>query len=146
MPTDMFGAEAPSESATAAAPAAPVAAAPAPTQAAAAAPAPTGAAPSLPQAVEKAVAKAEADKIVAATPEASHHVKLDPLAPVVLGSTAAGAGIGFFLGGPPGALVGAGVGWVAERYQIGGGLFGKAVARIKSLGGGGGAPPPAKTA
>jgi hypothetical protein len=138
---DTFGADAPSESATAAPPA--PAPAPAPAAPAAAPPAaPAGPAPTLQQAVDKAVAKSDADKAVAAMPEATHHIKLDPLAPTVLGSAATGAGIGFWLGGPPGALVGAGIGWVAERYQIGGGLFGKAVAKIKGFGGG--APPAAK--
>jgi hypothetical protein len=135
MGTDMFGADAPSESATATPPAPP---APAPPAAPAAAPppAPAGAAPNLEQTANKAVAKADADKTVAAVPEASHHVKLEPLAPTVLASTATGAGVGFLVAGPPGALIGAGIGWVAERYQIAGGPVGKAIAKIKSLGGG----------
>jgi len=136
MPHDMFGADGVvSESATATPPPdaapTPAPAAPAP---AAASPAAAGTpAPTLQQAVDKAVAKTEADKAVQANPDATHHVKLAPLAPVVLGSTAAGAGIGFAVGGPPGAAVGAGLGWLAERYQIGGGPFGIAVNKVKAL-------------
>jgi pyruvate dehydrogenase E2 component (dihydrolipoamide acetyltransferase) len=136
---DMFGQDAGniSESATAtppapaATPAAPApAAATAPATAAAATPA---AAPTLQQAVDKAVAKTEADKAVQADPNAMHHVKLAPFAPTVLGSTATGAAIGFGLGGPPGAAVGAGLGWLAERYQIAGGPFGVAASKVKAL-------------
>ena len=50
--------------------------------------------------------------------------RLAPAAPIVLGSTAVGAGIGMALGGPPGALVGAGIGWVTQRYHIAGGPWG----------------------
>jgi len=134
---DTFGQEPISESATATPPApapapAPAATAPATTAAPTAA-APTTGAPTLQQAVDKAVAKTEADKAVQADPNAMHHVKMAPLAPVVLGSTAAGAGIGFMVAGPPGAAVGAGLGWLAERYQIAGGPFGLAVDKVKSL-------------
>lgn len=96
---------------------------PALTPAAAVAGAP--AAPTLQQAVDKAVAKASADAIVATVPTAVHSVKLAPLAPTVLGSTAAGAAIGTAIFPGPGTLVGAGAGWLVERYQIGGGPFGK---------------------
>ena len=90
-----------------------------------------GAAPTVQQAVDKATAKVTADAAVATDPHAVHHVKLAPAAPTVLGSTATGAGIGFLVGGPPGAAVGAGIGWVAERYQIGGGPVGKIWGGIK---------------
>jgi len=83
--------------------------------------APGTTAPTLQQSVDKAVAKAGADAVVATDPHATHSVKLAATAPPVLGATAAGAGIGFLAGGPPGAAVGAAAGWVIERYQIGGG-------------------------
>lgn len=102
--------------------------------------------PTLQQAVDKAVAKAQADAAVATDPNAVHAVKLAATAPIVLGSTGAGAGIGFLLGGPPGAAIGAGVGWVAERYQIGGGPFGKVWNKIKNKLHKGTAAAPATTA
>jgi hypothetical protein len=88
-------------------------------------------APTMAQAVDKAVAKAASDAQVAVDPHAVHHVKLAVAAPTVLGSTAAGALIGSAILPGPGTAVGALVGWAAERYQIGGGLFGKAVGKIK---------------
>lgn len=89
-------------------------------------------APTLQQAVDKATAKAGADAIVATDPNAVHSVKLAATAPPVLGATAAGAGIGFVVGGPPGAAVGAGVGWVMERYQIGGGPIRKLWVHVRN--------------
>ena len=90
------------------------------------------AAPTLQQAVDKAVAKAGADAVVATDPHAVHSVKLAPLAPTVLGSTAAGAAIGTAIFPGPGTLVGAGAGWLVERYQIGGGPFGKVAKKVKA--------------
>ena len=89
-------------------------------------------APTLQQAVDKATAKKDADTVVAADPHATHHVKLASLAPSVLGSTATGAAIGMGLGGPPGAALGAGVGFFVEKFQIAGGPFGKLIVTIKS--------------
>ena len=94
---------------------------------------PAGAAPTLAQAVDKAVAKQAADATVAADPHAVHHVKLAPLAPNALGATAAGALIGSAILPGPGTLIGAGVGYVSERWQIGGGLFGKSVNKVKTV-------------
>jgi hypothetical protein len=71
------------------------------------------------QAEAKADAKVAADAVVATNPHATHHVKLAVESPEVLVSTAAGAGIGFWVGGPIGAAVGAGVGLIASRYRIG---------------------------
>jgi hypothetical protein len=83
------------------------------------------AAPTLQQAVNKAVAKADSDAIVATVPDATHHTKLEPCSPIVLGSTAVGAGIGALVGGPPGAAAGAAIGWLSERYMVLGGPLGK---------------------
>lgn len=96
------------------------------------APAPGTAVPTLQQAVDKAVAKAQSDQQVAADPHATHAVKLAVAAPTVLGSAAAGAVIGSALFPGPGTLVGAGLGWALERYQIGGGPFGKLWGKVKS--------------
>lgn len=93
--------------------------------------APPPAANSLQQAVSKAQDKAKADAAVASDPNASHHVKLAPLAPTVLGSTAAGALIGATILPGVGALPGAAIGWAVERYQVGGGPFGKAWSWVK---------------
>jgi hypothetical protein len=93
--------------------------------------APGTTAPTLQQSVDKAVAKAGADAVVATDPHAVHSVKLAATAPPVLGATAAGAGVGFMVGGPPGAAVGAAAGWVMERYQIGGGPVRKIWVHIK---------------
>lgn len=130
---DMFGADTPtiSEGAPAApvpSPTAGLSASPAITPAAAVAGLP--AAPTLQQAVDKAVAKADADQKVATDPNAVHHVKLAPLAPSVLGSTATGALIGSAILPGPGTAVGAGIGWLVERYQIGGGPFGKVAGKV----------------
>jgi hypothetical protein len=90
----------------------------------AATPAPA-AAPTLQQAVDKAQAKQAADVKVATDPHAVHAVRVAALAPKTLGSTAAGALIGSAILPGPGTLLGAGAGWLAERYQIGGGPWGK---------------------
>jgi hypothetical protein len=128
---DMFGTDsgAPSESATVDVPAA-TAPAPASTPAATT---PAAGAPTLQQAVNKAVAKGDADKIVNANPDATHHVKLAPLSKPVIGATAAGAALGALVAGPVGAVVGAGVGFVQERYQVAGGLATRVIAKIKSF-------------
>ncbi len=89
-------------------------------------------APTLQQAVDKAVAKASADAIVAIDPHATHSVKKAPLAPAVLGSTATGALIGSAILPGPGTLLGAGIGWGMERYNIAGGPFGKVAGHIRS--------------
>ena len=89
-------------------------------------------APTLQQAVDKAVAKAGADAVVATDPNAVHAVKMSATAPPVLTATAAGAGIGLLVGGPPGAALGAGVGWVVERYQIGGGPIRKLWVKVRT--------------
>lgn len=140
---DSFGDDTPtlSESATADAPVSPAAAlaatpvglAASPAIKPAAAVAGLPAAPTLQQAVDKAVAKAGADAVVASDPHAVHHVKLAPLAPSVLGSTATGALIGSAILPGPGTLVGAGIGYVAERWQIGGGPFGKVAGKVKGI-------------
>jgi len=114
--------------------------APAPAAAPAVAPTATPATPppapvTIDQALAKATAKASADATVAAVPAAVHSVKLAPNAPIVIGSTAAGAGIGMMLGGPPGAALGAGIGWVTERYQIAGGPWGRVWNKLKGWGG-----------
>ena len=83
------------------------------------------------QAIDKIDAKAKSDTTVAADPHAVHHVKLLASSPKAWGSTAAGAGIGFIFGGPPGALIGAVIGHVVERYQIAGGPIGKIWDKIK---------------
>lgn len=88
--------------------------------------APTGAkAPTLQQAVDKAVAKAGADAKVATDPNAVHSVRLAVAAPIVVGATAAGALIGSAILPGPGTAIGAGVGWLTERYQIAGGPWGR---------------------
>jgi len=115
---DHFGADAPSEGSTSTPPPPPVVAAPAPVVPP---PAPGTPTPTLQQAVDKAVAKADADAKVAADPHAKHSVVLGIAAPTNLVGAAGGAGLGFLLGGPPGAAVGAAVGYLAERYQVGGG-------------------------
>jgi hypothetical protein len=92
--------------------------------------------PTLQQATDKAIAKAGADATVATDPHAVHAVKIAANSPKSLSSTGAGAAAGFLLGGPPGALLGAGLGFLSERYQIGGGpssWWGKAVAKVKSI-------------
>ena len=126
---DYFGQDAPEQDGT------PVAA-PADTTPPVPAAAPAAAAgtpaPSLQQAVDKAMAKQKADVVVATDPNAVHAVKLAATAPTVLGSTAAGAAIGMVVGGPPGAAVGAGIGWVTERYHIGGGFFGKGWGKLRA--------------
>ena len=81
---------------------------------------------------ERAPGAAHADVVVATDPNAVHAVKLGATAPTVLGSTAAGAAIGMVVGGPPGAAVGAGIGWVTERYHIGGGFFGKGWGKLRA--------------
>jgi hypothetical protein len=93
--------------------------------------APVAALPTLDQTVAKAVGKANADAVVATDPHAVHHVVLAAASPKVLGSTGAGAGIGFLLGGPPGALLGAGIGFVSEKWQIAGGPSG-VLAKVKA--------------
>lgn len=74
----------------------------------------------------QANAKATADATVATDPHAVHAVNTAPTSPKALSSAAVGAGAGFMLGGPPGALVGAGVGWLVEHKRIAGGPVGKA--------------------
>jgi|HubBroStandDraft_1064217.scaffolds.fasta_scaffold123184_2 hypothetical protein len=83
----------------------------------------------LAQAVDKATAKATADAVVAKDPHATHHAVLGATSPIVLGATAAGAGIGFWAGGPVGAAIGAAAGWTVERYQVLGGVLNK----VKSI-------------
>lgn len=82
--------------------------------------------PTLQQTINKATAKAEADAKVGTDPNALHHVKLAPLAPINIGAAAAGAMIGSALFPGPGTLVGALAGYVSERWQIGGGPVGRA--------------------
>lgn len=98
--------------------------------------APVVAAPTVQQAVDKAVAQANANAVVTTDPHAVHGVVLAANSPKVLSSTGAGAGIGFLLGGPPGALLGAGIGFVSEKWQIAGGpsgLWNKVVTKVKTL-------------
>lgn len=134
---DVFGADAaPSESSTSTAPspapaATTVVTVPAPSLVPA--PAPGSTPPTLSQSVDKAVAKAESDVVVATDPNAVHHVKLAATAPMALGGGAAGAGIGFFCGGPVGAAVGGGIGYLAERYQVMGGPLTVILAKVKGL-------------
>lgn len=97
---------------------------------------------------QKADAKATADATVATDPSAVHAVHTVGTSGKAMGSTAVGAGVGFMLGGPPGALVGAGIGWVAEKYRIAGGPWGKlwdfGKAKVEALKAkGAAAPPPA---
>jgi hypothetical protein len=133
---DVFGADGiQSDGATAAPPMPSMAAtvpAPVPVAAVAAAAAPTGPTPTLKQAVDKAVSKASADATVAADPNATHHVKLAPLAPQVVGSTGTMAAAGFLFGGPVGAAIGAGAGWLMSRYQIAGDPVHKVWLKVKS--------------
>ncbi len=95
-------------------------------------PPPPAPAPTPQQSVDKAQAKVTADQAVATDPHAVHAVNIAPAAPTTIGSAATGAGIGFLMGGPPGALVGGAIGWAAERYQIAGGPFGKAASWLKN--------------
>lgn len=74
---------------------------------------------------QKADAKAQADATVSTDPHAVHAVQTMPTSPKALGSTAVGAGVGLVLGGPPGAAVGALVGWGVEKYRVAGGPVGK---------------------
>jgi len=122
---DFFGADAPAtEGAIPPAAAAPVAAA-------AAVQAAVASTPTVQQVVDKAVAKSTADAKVASDPHTVHSTRTAPLAPKVLGSTAAGAVIGSMILPGPGTAIGAGVGWLAERYNIGGGPFGKLIDKVK---------------
>jgi hypothetical protein len=73
----------------------------------------------------KADAKATADATVATDEQAVHGVQTMGKSPKALGSAAVGAGIGLVMAGPPGALVGAGVGWAIEKYRVAGGPVGK---------------------
>ena len=75
---------------------------------------------------QKADAKATADATVATDPSAIHAVQTIATSGKALGSAGTGAAAGFLIGGPPGALVGAGAGWIVEKYRIAGGPFGKA--------------------
>jgi len=123
---DFFGADAPATEGT---PIPPASAAPA--AAAAAVAAQVAATPTVQQVVNKAVAKSEADAKVATDPHVTHSTKTAPLAPKVLGSTAAGALIGSAILPGPGTAIGAAAGWLAERYNIGGGPFGKLIDKVK---------------
>ena len=62
-----------------------------------------------------------------------HSVKKAPLAPAVLGSAATGALIGSAVLPGPGTLVGAGVGWAMERYNVMGGPFGMIAGKVKGV-------------
>lgn len=88
-------------------------------------PPPAAAATTAAVAEQKADAKATADATVAVDPTAIHAVQTITKSGKSLGSTATGALAGLAIGGPPGALVGAGVGFVVEKYRIAGGPFGK---------------------
>lgn len=76
------------------------------------------------QHVAKAAAKAAADKTVATDPNAVHATQLTVKSPKVWFGTLAGATLGG-IGGPVGIGVGAGLGFLVERYQILGGPIGK---------------------
>ena len=125
---DVFGADAPATDGT------PAAISPAAQAAAATAAAAPGAVaapkpPTLAQAAEKAVAKAAADLKVATDPQATHAVTLAAVHPNVLGATLAGAAIGSALP-VVGTLLGAAIGFVSSKYQIGGDPLGKAVSKV----------------
>ena len=81
---------------------------------------------------KKSDAKATADATVATDPHAVHAVATLPASPKALTSTAVGAGVGLVLAGPPGALLGAGVGWLVERYRVLGGPAGKLYDAVKA--------------
>lgn len=76
---------------------------------------------------KKADAKAATDATVATDPSAIHAPNSLPLSKKSLSSAAVGAGVGFMMAGPPGALVGGGIGWLVEKYRIAGGPVGKAM-------------------
>jgi len=81
---------------------------------------------------QKADAKASADATVATDPTAIHAVQTIATSGKALGSTATGAVAGLMIAGPPGALVGAGAGWIVEKYRIAGGPFGKVSDWVKA--------------
>jgi hypothetical protein len=85
------------------------------------------------QAEDKATEKAKADAVVATDPHATHSVKLAVTSPKVMTGTGTGALIGLAVGGPPGAAIGAGIGFLTERYQIAGGPIGKVYDKITGL-------------
>ena len=89
----------------------------------------------------KADAKSTADAVVATDPHAVHAVQTIGTSSKALTSTAVGAGIGLVMGGPPGAAVGALIGWGVEKYRVAGGPIGKLFDKVKSLAGKGEAPP-----
>jgi hypothetical protein len=80
----------------------------------------------------KADAKAASDATVAVDPSAVHAVNTLPTSGKAVGSAGVGAGVGFLVGGPLGALLGLGAGWVIEKYRIAGGPVGKAYDAVKA--------------
>ena len=74
---------------------------------------------------KKAEAKMVADVAVATEHDALHGVKTMIKSPAVTASAVTGAAIGAMAGGPPGALIGAGVGYLVERHRVLGGPVGR---------------------
>jgi hypothetical protein len=86
------------------------------------------------QADKKAEAKVEADHKVATEPHTIHGVRRMLGAPGMIPSIAAGAGIAALaVGGWPAIAVGSGLGFLAEKFQILGGPFGRAYRKIRGM-------------
>jgi hypothetical protein len=87
--------------------------------------------PVVEKAVDKAEAKAEADAKVATETHTTHGVRTMIKSPDIVASTITGAGIGALYGGPPGAVIGAGIGYLVERYRVLGGPVGALLRQVR---------------
>lgn len=87
------------------------------------------------QADKKAEAKVEADHKVATEPHTIHGVRRMLGAPGMIPSIVAGGALGAVLvgGGWIPVAVGSGLGFLAEKFQILGGPFGRAYRKIRGI-------------